>query len=272
MSFVDKFVAEVLSIEVALYHAHARMQARTDSEALHDLRIAVRRIRSLLRPLRSLDEITALNEAAADVGRLTTPCRDLEVLIEELDVHGLQKQAEDRRRILFTSYTDIHNSPVIKKLFTCLDDWPSAFRSAERSGELVHIEKQITKALSKQVDCLHAGLLDPQYDRHQLRILVKRTRYLTSAFPNLSPLSSKGAASLKAVQSALGSWHDHFQWCLKAKVEKDLQPLEMLWQEAATAALAHAATQLLELAGLLPTASAKKEPPKTATNKRVTDS
>lgn len=47
MSFVDKFVAQILALEVALYHSRARLQARTDSEALHDLRIAVRRIRSL---------------------------------------------------------------------------------------------------------------------------------------------------------------------------------------------------------------------------------
>nr|WP_242070876.1 MULTISPECIES: CHAD domain-containing protein [Pseudomonas] len=45
--------------------------ARTDSEALHDLRIAVRRIRSLLRPMRALSEVAALNFAAAGVGRLT---------------------------------------------------------------------------------------------------------------------------------------------------------------------------------------------------------
>lgn len=46
MSFLDKFVAEILALQVALYHARARLEARADSEALHDLRIAVRRIRS----------------------------------------------------------------------------------------------------------------------------------------------------------------------------------------------------------------------------------
>lgn len=69
MSFVDKFVAEILALQVALYHSRARLEARTDSEALHDLRIAVRRIRSLLRPMRAMSEVVALNIAAAEVGR-----------------------------------------------------------------------------------------------------------------------------------------------------------------------------------------------------------
>ncbi|MBI6556911.1 CHAD domain-containing protein [Pseudomonas veronii] len=93
MAFVDSFVAQIVAVEVALYHAHARMNAKTDSEALHDLRINLRRIRSLLRPLREIEGITPLNEAAAEVGRLTTPERDLEVLIEELEAQGFTKQA-----------------------------------------------------------------------------------------------------------------------------------------------------------------------------------
>jgi CHAD domain-containing protein len=49
MSFVDKFVAEILALQVALHHFRVRLEAQMDSEALHDLWIAVRRIRSLLR-------------------------------------------------------------------------------------------------------------------------------------------------------------------------------------------------------------------------------
>lgn len=88
MSFTDKFVAEILELQVALYHARVRLEAPTDSEALHDLRIAVRRIRSLLRPMRAMSEMAALNNAAAEVGRLTTPTCDLEVMIQELEGKG----------------------------------------------------------------------------------------------------------------------------------------------------------------------------------------
>jgi len=258
MSFVDKFVAEILALQVALYHSRSRLEARTDSEALHDLRIAVRRIRSLLRPMRSMIEVAALNNAAAEVGRLTTPARDLEVMIQELESRGFPSQAHLRKTRLASNYSKILKSPVLKNLFIQLDEWPSAFRSAELNGGLKQVQPQIKKALKKQIDRLHAAVDDAGFDRHELRILVKRTRYLTEAFPRLSPLSGNAASSLKALQSALGSWHDHYQWCQKTLIESDLRPLEKVWQSSAATALEKAETQLVGLAKLLPKSSGKK--------------
>lgn len=251
MSFVDSFVTQILALEVGVYHAYARMEATTDTEALHDLRINLRRIRSLLRPLREIEGIAPLNEAAAELGGLTTPVRDLEVLIEELEAKGFTQQANARKAVLQASYGLIVKSRAIKQLFSQLDEWPSLFRAAERVGALHSIKKKITKRLEKQVERLKDALADTRYDRHQLRILVKRTRYLNDAFPQLSPLSEKSAASLKTVQSALGSWHDHFQWCLKTEYEKDLQPLKEEWHAAAEAALLKAEVQLAQLLRLL---------------------
>jgi CHAD domain-containing protein len=251
MSFVDSFVGQIVALEVGLYHAHARMEARTDTEALHDLRINLRRIRSLLRPLREIEGVAPLNEAAAAMGRLTTPARDLEVLIEELEAQGFPEQAHVRKATLQASYSHIVKARANNQLFSQLDKWPSGFRAAERAGVLNEMKKTVTRRLHKQIERLEAALADPQFDRHQLRILVKRTRYLNEAFPQLSPLSGEAAASLKAVQSALGSWHDHFQWCLKAEHEEDLQPLEHRWHAAAAAALSKAEAQLTQLLRLL---------------------
>ncbi len=261
MSFVDKFVVEILALQVAVYHAHARLESRTDSEALHDLRIAVRRIRSLLRPFRSMNEVAALSEAAAEVGRQTTPTRDLEVMIQELAERGFAKQAQSRASRLSSSYDDIVKGSFINDLLIQLDEWPSSFRLAEINGELKQLQPQIKKTLRKQINRLHAAVDDAQFDRHALRILVKRTRYLTEAFPELSPLSRNAAKSLKELQSALGSWHDHYQWCQKALVETDLQPLRQAWLSSATTALEKAEAQLVVLAQLLPKRSGKKKLP-----------
>jgi CHAD domain-containing protein len=264
MAFVDKFVAEILALQVALYHARARLEARTDSEALHDLRIAVRRIRSLLRPMRTLSGVAALNNAAAEVGRLTTPARDLEVMIQELESRGVPGLVPPRKARLASHYSRILKSPALKNLFIHLDKWPSAFRSIEVSGGLKHIQPQIEKTLKKQIDRLHAAVDDVGFDRHELRILVKRTRYLTEAFPGLSPLSRKAASELKALQSALGAWHDHYQWCQKALIESDLRALEQVWQGCAATALEKAEIQLAGLAKRLPKSSGKKKLPKVA--------
>lgn len=251
MSLADSTIAQVLLLQTGLYHAVARIEAGTDSEALHDLRINLRRMRSLLRPLRKIAGVALLDEAAAEVGKLTTPVRDLEVLIEELERQPLRRLANVRKASLHSSYSGIVASPAIKQLFSRLDEWLSDYRAAERAGELRQIRNTIAKCLHKQIERLTAALADPQHDRHHLRLLVKRARYLTEAYPRLSPLSNKTAASLKTVQSALGSWHDHYQWCLKARQEQDLQPLQLKWQAAAAAALMSAEVELINLSELL---------------------
>jgi hypothetical protein len=60
------------------------------------------------------------------------------------------------------------------------------------------------------------------------------------------------------VQSALGDWHDHYQWCQKAQVEKDLLPLQSVWLDCAASALQKAEVQSVEMAKLLSKSSGKK--------------
>ena len=62
---VDRLVAHVLGLEVRLLACQARLSARTDPEALHELRTTVRRLRSLLRPLRGLPGVEQVEVAAA---------------------------------------------------------------------------------------------------------------------------------------------------------------------------------------------------------------
>jgi len=93
-ALVDRLVAQVLGLEVSLLACQARLSAATDAEALHDLRISVRRLRSLLRPLRGLPGVEQLEAAASEVGRVTTPIRDREVLAAYLHQHGQHAAAE----------------------------------------------------------------------------------------------------------------------------------------------------------------------------------
>ncbi|WP_268798226.1 CHAD domain-containing protein [Pseudomonas huanghezhanensis] len=170
----------------------------------------------------------SLRTAAAEVGRLTTPARDLEVMACALESRGHPESAASRRAGLKQDHLAILKHPALEQLFVALDQWPIAFRSSQVGSSSAVLNKLIVKPLVKNVDTLDIALDDDQFDRHELRILVKRTRYLTEAFPELSPLTAKAAKSLKTDQSELGSWHDHFQWCLKAKVEPNLAPLEGL--------------------------------------------
>lgn len=51
---------------------------------------------------------------------------------------------------------------------------------------------------------------------------------------------------------ALGSWHDHHQWCLRAHEELDLQPLAGIWAESSERELVQAESELKNLKTLLP--------------------
>lgn len=47
--------------------------------------------------MRTMSEVAALNIAAAEVGRITTPARDLEVMIQELEGRGFPAQVQLRK-------------------------------------------------------------------------------------------------------------------------------------------------------------------------------
>lgn len=259
MSFVDSLIAQVLELEVKLHHAYARLACRTDVEALHDLRIGLRKLRSLLRPMRRLEPTRELDAAAADVGRLTTPVRDLEVLIVELDRQGFHDQAERRRHLLESRYAIIEASATVQRFMTVLDGWPARMRAAERDGDLEKLRERVKIRLRRQLQRLREALADPEYDRHALRLLVKRMRYVHEAYPKLSPISQDAFYALKAVQSALGDWHDHFQWCLKADQEADLLVLKDRWEIAGEAELKAAEVELSILAEHLSEAAPMEE-------------
>lgn len=258
MSIIDAVVAHVLQIEISLYHSRARLEGHTDSEALHDLRINVRRLRSLLKPLHGNDGVYVLDEAAAAVGQLTTPVRDLEVLAEELRKRGLSGPASTREAMLTSHYTRILQSTELRELFTRLDGWPEVARASEREGELRQLNTLLRKRLRKQMVHLREALTDMQHDPHRIRLLVKRNRYAADAYPQHSPISPEAVNALKAVQSALGDWHDRYQWSLRACQESDLELLRQQWQSEAAKALEEAESRLIVLVGLFTSASQHK--------------
>ncbi|SIQ42059.1 CHAD domain-containing protein [Aquipseudomonas alcaligenes] len=248
---VDSLVASLLGLQIKLVHARLRLEAGTDDEALHDLRITLQRLRSLLAPLRRVADLSPLYTAAAAIGTLTAPVRDLEVLAAELESSGHSELAKRRRAPLAEHYAAILDSRELERLQAFLDIWPGELRDAQRAGELRRLDTLIERRLHKQVTRLLEALATPGYDRHRLRLLVKRVRYAGEAYPQLIGLPRRSLRRLKETQSALGDWHDHFQWCLRIEQEADLEPLRKHWQTRRDEALTTAEKQLLRLGGHL---------------------
>ncbi|WP_236474968.1 CHAD domain-containing protein, partial [Pseudomonas syringae] len=118
---VDHLVAEVLALDVKLLACQARLAVSTDSEALHDLRTTVRRLRSVLRPLRENPSAAELEEAARAVGQLTTPLRDMQVLAGFLEEQGLNEAAFTRNRYLESACPKVASSPELTRLLKLID-------------------------------------------------------------------------------------------------------------------------------------------------------
>ncbi len=227
---IDRLVAHILSLEVRLLACQARMTARTDPEALHDLRTTVRRLRSLLRPLRGLPGVEQLESAASAVGELTTPWRDREVLAAYLLKHDQPQAAERRMAQMAEAYPALAASNEVASLMMILDAFPRFLRASQRQGLLKGLDKRIEKRLGKQWQKLDEALHDPAHDRHRLRLLIKRVRYGIEAYPELDRLPAAAYKRLKSAQGALGDWHDCWQWLAKAELEADLQPCVATWQ------------------------------------------
>lgn len=251
MSFADAVVISIVSLEVEVVHAFARLREASDSEALHDLRICVRRLRSLLKPLALGELVAGLEAVSAEVGRRTTPIRDLEVMAEELTRRGLLDAAQRRRDAVSVWYRGSDDHAAIERLVATLDAWPNTFRASAAAGPGGNLRRRAAQRLRRQFERLNAALNDPDHDRHAIRLLAKRARYAQEAYPQLLPLPFDLAARLKHLQSSLGSWHDHHQWCLKAASEDDLKPLVCAWREAEQSALVAAEDDITELAGEL---------------------
>jgi CHAD domain-containing protein len=197
---------------------------------LHDLRTTVRRLRSLLRPLRGLPGVEQLEVAASGVGDLTTPLRDREVMAAYLLEHDQAEAAQRRMAQMAKAYPAVATSTELAQLLMILDAFPRFLRAAQRQGLLKGLGKRIEKRLGKQWKKLDTALHDPAHDRHRLRLLIKRVRYGIDAYPELDRLPKAAMPRLKAAQGALGDWHDCVQWLAMAEQETDLQPCVAVWQ------------------------------------------
>lgn len=228
--FIDELLAEVIGQQVALMSTVARLEARTDGEALHDLRIALRRLRSLLRPIRGVPGVEELEHAAAEVGRLSGPIRDLEVLLPALAAEGLRDALAVRRPVLESGYVAVLASQPLHRLQLCLDVWPALLRTAQRHAVLDGLHGRVRKRLRRQWKTLRAELADTTYEHwHPLRLRIKRVRYGLEAYPHDCSIPGSLLAPLKAAQSALGDWHDLEQWLLRCQREPDLAPVREVW-------------------------------------------
>ena len=211
--------------------ALARLEEGGDPEALHDFRVAVRRLRSSLRAYSgALDrEVvdTALRRFRA-LGSKSGSARDLEVQVEWLrdhaaelrpahqrDLRWLASRLEARKQGAYEGITD-DLAGAFERASADLREMLGAYRALIRlDGE------NPTETLSDHTADLlreHAAVLrrrlraithaDADGEAHRARIEVKRLRYLLEPVARWLETGKPLVKRLKGLQEVLGELHD----------------------------------------------------------------
>lgn len=207
--------------------AAARLGQSDDVEALHDFRVAIRRLRSLLRAYRDLtDDVIPrrLRRRLRRLARATNASRDLEVKLNWLEgeraalrprertgerwLAGRLKEdrAEADREALTLVSSDL--TALTNALTDRLDDLPPASGvGAVAFGRLVaDLVRELAHELEQHVGRVTA--IEAQEEAHDARIAGKRVRYLLEPLAATVPLAGELVARLKGLQDLLGDMHD----------------------------------------------------------------
>jgi CHAD domain-containing protein len=202
-----------------------------DTEYLHELRVAVRRTRSLLKLAGDVLPADLASRYAPEfkwLGDVTTPCRDLDVYLLEIDelAEGLEAgEPEDLDPFaeLLSSRRQAERRRLLRALrsqrFTLLlDGWRKSLTEVVEAGTAAGgrtIEEfaadRIRKATRKVVR--QARSLTPESpsdDIHSLRKRCKELRYLLEMFGPVYDATAhrRVVKDLKRVQDVLGSFQD----------------------------------------------------------------
>jgi CHAD domain-containing protein len=202
-----------------------------DIEFLHDLRVAVRRSRSAVKLLGDVLPpalVAWVTPQLKLLGDLTTPSRDLDVLLQELPsltaglsgrredveplvLHLTELRADERRRLAvglqsprFARFRARWRASLL-----ALASWDGQPGAGPTAAEVVveRLDRAHRRVLRRGSRITDAS---PAEDLHDLRKRAKELRYLMETFPPTSdPADSRVAIKeLKALQDVLGTFQD----------------------------------------------------------------
>ncbi len=214
-------VGKLRELEARLEEVAPRVLAHeTDDEAVHDLRVALRRMRTVLEIGRDVlgpfhaDEV---RRALRDVHRATGALRDEEVLlallgslgVEHPDVAAWLDGRWRRERRLRRDLVRLLQSGALgggRQLLSAL----LAFRIKPSRDKRVHkYARRAVESARREVDRRRGARPDDPDALHRLRIAHKRLRYTVETFADVLPedlaVLAQGAARM---QSRLGDLHD----------------------------------------------------------------
>ncbi|HEX9894923.1 MAG TPA: CHAD domain-containing protein [Gemmatimonadales bacterium] len=207
--------------------AAGRLDEPDDPEGLHDFRVAIRRLRSLLRTYRDLTYEAVprrLRRQLRRIARATNSSRDLQVKLGWLNqqTESLRPRERTGQRWLeerLAEDRDTADREALDLVRTELEGLAQALR--HRLEELPETGKQAGLSFARLTALLILELtheleqhlarvetIENQEEAHDARIAGKRVRYLLEPLVGVLPVAEELVMRLKTLQDLLGEMHD----------------------------------------------------------------
>jgi len=201
-----------------------------DIEALHDMRVASRRLRVAIDQFRHCYEkrsVKKISKGLRRIGKNLGDVRDLDVIIERLtdtmnhppqqyghDLQLLFDYLEKKRKLKRENLTIFLGCEVYKsstKFFQEFVKSPKQLaRANNRMDQVGDFSKNIIEQQKAEIDKFDSKLINPTIRQlHKLRIAFKRFRYIVEFFINsLGDEAPHKIEFLKSIQDHLGEIND----------------------------------------------------------------
>jgi CHAD domain-containing protein len=230
MPWTDRLREVLRQKAQAFFPLEDAVLAGDDPEAIHDMRVASRRLQEVLRLVFSEDpRLKGLTRDIRLARRAQSPVRDLDVMAGYLldAAKGASGDAQDalrfsqqtlaaRRRRRHRKMVKTLQALDLKGLRTGLEGLISLWMRG-RSGPTIaraEVQRRAQSQIAARADAFREavstarGSLKPE-DLHGARVAGKRLRYILETSDELQIGSFKRRiARMRAIQQALGGWHD----------------------------------------------------------------
>ena len=197
-----------------------------EPESLHQMRVATRQLRAVLRAARPLlipEWADSLRDELRWLSQLLGPARDLDVQIAYFRKESAKLEARDRRPLIpFIAHLEAQRSkaqeillnqmknPRYLDLIRQVREAPHDPTAIESTATLHDLAKQEFKKLQKEIH--QAGDKPNNANIHKIRIRTKRVRYAAElAEPAVGRLAARFINRARVVQDLLGLHQDAVQ-------------------------------------------------------------
>ncbi|MFT3965122.1 MAG: CHAD domain-containing protein [Sphingobium sp.] len=195
----------------------ARLLVADDPEAVHQARVALRRLRTALRIFRPLADGRAMrrfNQDARWLGARLGAARDLDVLLDRAEAAGPRRRIQAAREQAYAHMRLAIDSDLARELMIDLAQWLTIGKWAR--GKDRRRDGPVARYAAKAMDRLHERLLEEgdavggadDHLRHEARKTAKTLRYATEFFARLHDGGKRRKARIRYL-AGLEELQDH---------------------------------------------------------------